>query len=171
MRLFSRPSLADAVLVTLTAASVAPVVGGITRRTPLWGAGTRRLIAPTRALTQRTAHVVEQLPCRLDRVVCVSRTRFGAAATHIDDAIATGHGRLLTTDYAGAAARRRDALRGVPGVLGLDRDEFPLAFTPQGGTGASVRAIDPSANRAAGAYIRGQLPSRSGYHFLIRTVA
>jgi YD repeat-containing protein len=171
VRLVSGPSLADVVLVTLAAASVAPVVGGLTRRTPLWSASTHRLVAPSRDLAQRTARFVDQLPCRLDGVVCVSRTRFGPAATHIDDAIATGHGRFLTTDYAGAAARRRDALRGVARFPGLDRDEYPFAFTRQGGTGASVRAIDPSANRAAGAYIRGQLPSRSGYRLLVRTVA
>jgi hypothetical protein len=170
LRLVSGPNLADLVLVTLTAASAAPSAGRTLRQTPLSRVGAHRLVAPSRALTQRAARVVDELPCRLDRVVCVSRTRFGAAATHIDDAHAAGQPRFLATDYVGAAARRRDALRGVARVTGLDLDEYPLAFTRQGGTGASIRAIDPSANRAAGAYIRSQLPPTTGYRFLIRTV-
>lgn len=70
-----------------------------------------------------------------------------------EDAQAAGQPTTLTIDRAGAAARRREALSGTPARSGLDRDEYPPAMFREGGRGASVRHIDPSDNRGAGACI------------------
>ncbi|WP_162941793.1 NucA/NucB deoxyribonuclease domain-containing protein [Desertimonas flava] len=140
---FQDPNLADALIVGATAVSLVPWVRAA------WGRSS----------------------CSFSRVVCVSRSRFGEAAQHIDDAIESGRPRFLVAEASAAAARRSDALRGWSRVPGFDLDEYPPAFTRQGGTGASVRAIDPSANRALGAYMRSQLPRVDGYRFLVRVVA
>lgn len=63
---------------------------------------------------------------------------------------------MLTVDRAGAAVRRRQALQGVQPSTGKDRDEYPPAMFKEGGSGSSVRHIDPSDNRAAGACIGAQ---------------
>jgi hypothetical protein len=103
-------------------------------------------------------------------VVCIPRSRFGELADHYSDAIAAGQPRLLTTGYTGAALRRRDSLSGIPTRIGFDRDEYPFAMTRQGGSGASVRYLDPSLNRAVGSYVRNQLPDRDGYRFMVRII-
>jgi hypothetical protein len=88
--------------------------------------------------------------------ISVSSTRFGEAAGHIEEAQAAGQPSILTIDRAGASARRADAMRGVARVPGLDRDEYPPAMFKEGGEGASVRTINPSDNRACGAFIGNQ---------------
>ena len=86
-------------------------------------------------------------------VINISRSRYPESAAHIEDAQAAGQPTTLTIDRAGAAARRREALSGTPARSGLDRDEYPPAMFREGGKGASVRHIDPSDNRGAGACI------------------
>ncbi len=86
----------------------------------------------------------------------VSMTRFPESAQHIEDAVAAGKPNTLTIDRANAAARRRESLRGTETRSGLDRDEFPPAMFEEGGQGASVRHINPSDNRGAGACIGAQ---------------
>ena len=88
--------------------------------------------------------------------ISVSSSRFGEAAAHIEEAQAAGQPSILTIDRAGASARRADAMRGVARVSGLDRDEYPPAMFKEGGEGASVRTINPSDNRACGAFIGNQ---------------
>ncbi len=88
--------------------------------------------------------------------VTVSRSRHPQSAAHIDDAQAAGHPSVLTIDRAGAAARRRAALKGTPAKAGSDRDEYPPAMTAEGGAGSSVRYVDPSDNRGAGACVGAQ---------------
>jgi hypothetical protein len=88
--------------------------------------------------------------------VTLSRTLHGEAAEHAADAMKAGKPNTLTIDRSGAAANRRDSLRGTETRSGLDRDEFPPAMFREGGQGASVRHIDPSANRAAGSCIGAQ---------------
>ncbi len=86
-------------------------------------------------------------------LIKISRSRYPESAAHIEDAQAAGQPTTLTIDRAGAAARRREALSGTPARSGLDRDEYPPAMFKEGGRGASVRHIDPSDNRGAGACI------------------
>src|SRR5690606_11406977 len=78
---------------------------------------------------------------------------FPGSAAHAHDAQQTGHAVELTIARPGARKNRTEALRGHPPVKGMDRDEYPPAFTREGGAGASVRPVDPSDNRGAGACI------------------
>lgn len=97
-------------------------------------------------------------------VVKVSKSRFPESARHIEDAVAAGKPNTLTIDRANAASRRRDALRDTQTKPGLDRDEFPPAMFEEGGKGSSVRHINSSDNRGAGACIGAQcraLPNRT----------
>ena len=88
--------------------------------------------------------------------VTVSRGRFPESAKHIEDAVASGKPNTLTINRGGAAANRRDSLRGVQTKPGLDRDEFPPAMFQEGGKGASVRHINRADNRGSGACIGAQ---------------
>jgi hypothetical protein len=96
-------------------------------------------------------------------VITVSREKYPESAQHIEDAQATGkYPSRLTIDRDGAKTRRRESLRGEPTEAGKDRDEYPLAVfeeggAPEGGDKASVRRIDASDNRGAGASIGNQL--------------
>jgi YD repeat-containing protein len=89
------------------------------------------------------------------KTITVSASKSPQAAQHLVDAGATG--AKLTVDRGGAAARRADALSGTPTKPGLDRDEVPPAVFGEGGAGSSVRHIDSSDNRSAGAQIGNQL--------------
>ncbi|WP_052107364.1 two-partner secretion domain-containing protein [Pseudomonas chlororaphis] len=91
-----------------------------------------------------------------EKVVTVRKSRFPESAQHIEDAIDAGKPDTLTIDRANAASRRRDSLRGIETKPGLDRDEYPPAMFQEGGQGASVRHINPSDNRGAGACIGAQ---------------
>jgi RHS repeat-associated protein len=79
------------------------------------------------------------------------------SAQHAADAQAAGHPADVTIDRAGDAGNRADALRGTPAVPGAHRDEYPPAVTAQGGSGASVRPINPSDNAGAGASMGNQM--------------
>ena len=83
-------------------------------------------------------------------MITVSRGRHPQSAQHVDDAQNAGHPTELTIDRHGATQRRRESMRGNPRQPGLDRDEYPPAMFREGGTGSSVRGIDPSDNRGAG---------------------
>jgi len=70
---------------------------------------------------------------------------------HLRGAIAAGAPRILHLDRAHADAHRAAALRGHPPRAGLDRDEYPPAFSLEGGASSDVVYIDPTDNRRAGA--------------------
>jgi len=96
--------------------------------------------------------------------------RWNEAVQHAADRIGEGQGTRGTIDRAGAAARRRESLRGIKTVPGLDRDEWPMAMFKEGGKGASVRLINPSDNRGLGSYIKNQcrdLPNDSVVEFVV----
>ena len=88
--------------------------------------------------------------------VVVSRTKHPESAQHISDAQSQGQPTVLTVNREGSRQNRKDSLKGVPTVKGKDRDEYPPAMFQEGGTGASVRPIDPSDNRGSGACIGAQ---------------
>jgi RHS repeat-associated protein len=71
----------------------------------------------------------------------------------VQQAQQSGQPSTLTIDREGAALRRKEALRGIPTQTGLDRDEYPPAMFVEGGAGADVKYISPSANRSAGSCI------------------
>ncbi|WP_251091650.1 polymorphic toxin-type HINT domain-containing protein [Streptomyces sp. Caat 7-52] len=80
----------------------------------------------------------------------IDSAKYPETAQHVADAQANGHSSVLTIDRAGAKQNRKDSLRGIKTKKGKDRDEYPPAMFKEGGTGASVRHIDPSDNRGAG---------------------
>ena len=91
-----------------------------------------------------------------EKIVTISKSRFPESAQHIEDAVGAGKPGTLTIDRANAASRRRDSLRGIETKSGFDRDEYPPAMFKEAGKGSSVRHINPSDNRGAGACIGAQ---------------
>ena len=90
---------------------------------------------------------------QISKEVTLSRRLHGEAAQHADDAIHAGKPDVLTIDRAGAAANRQDSTGAFAKVPGKHLDEYPPAMFKEGGTGASVRAINPRDNLSAGACI------------------
>lgn len=89
----------------------------------------------------------------------LSRSDYPETASHIEDAVADGQPEVTQWDPSVKDANRRESLRGWKsrGGEGLDRDEWPMASTRQGGTGADIRYVSSADNRGAGSTIAGQL--------------
>lgn len=113
--------------------------------------------------------------------VDLSESKYPESAKHIKDAIAAGAPRVLTldrTDPPNTPAkdqkcnkRRKLSLKGIKTQKGKDRDEYPFAMTAEGGSGASVRLIDPSDNRGSGSTIGQAMRSQpDGTQFEINFV-
>lgn len=94
------------------------------------------------------------------RDVIISRSRYAEAAEHIEHAQRNGQPSILHIDRSNAAGNRRESTGRVKlnpkPAPGYDRDEYPPAFTREGGHNANVRFIDPHDNRGAGASMRAQ---------------
>ena len=116
-----------------------------------------RAAAAARALSQATSRDRPCEDCPCERTVAISSAMSPLAAQHIADAQTAGHPSILTLDRAGVSARRTAALRGIPTIPGMDRDEYPPATFLEGGAGASVRHVPRSDNRSAGGQLRAQL--------------
>lgn len=129
------------------------------------GAGTAILVG----VVAGQAIPVQRL-CRTNRVWCLDAARSPEAAANAAEARHRLWG-VLAVDRANTAARRSEALHGVPTRPGLDRDEFPPAVTRQGGAGARVAHINPGDNRAAGASLRNAISGLDdGQRFLYLVV-
>lgn len=89
--------------------------------------------------------------------VKISRSKYPESAKHIEDAIANGQPEVLTINRNGTKSNRYQSLRGQEKVPGYDLDEYPPAIAMEGGSGASVRAINPSDNRGSGSSMGHQL--------------
>jgi hypothetical protein len=89
--------------------------------------------------------------------VLLPKNRFPEVAAHIQDTYTDGNPTLLHIARDLAIGNREVALEGYPIIPGLDRDEFPMAMTLEGGTGADIRYVNPSENREAGRFIANQL--------------
>jgi hypothetical protein len=92
--------------------------------------------------------------------VIVRRSQYPQAAEHIEAAQRNGQPTVLHIDRKGAAVRRTESIgtvnRNPKPRAGMDRDEYPPAFTREGGSGSSVRFIDAHDNRGAGSSLRAQ---------------
>ncbi len=100
--------------------------------------------------------------------IYLSRSLYPETTQHIEDAIANGQPDILTLDRPSAIANRKASLRGIPKRPGFHRDEYPMAFTHEGGAGADIRYITPADNVGAGASIGNQLrPYDNGQRFRI----
>jgi hypothetical protein len=94
------------------------------------------------------------------RDVVIQRSKHPEAAAHIDHAQRQGQPSVLHIDRGGAEARRRASTGSVhrhtsPGPK-FDRDEYPPAFTREGGPNANVRFIPRKDNRGAGSSMSHQ---------------
>lgn len=102
--------------------------------------------------------------------VKLSKKKYPESAQHIEDAKKNGQPDTLTIDRRGASSRRKASLKDVDTVPGLDRDEYPPAMSLEGGTGASVKLINPSDNRGSGssiAYHLRKYPNGTKYRIII----
>ncbi|MGT2715884.1 NucA/NucB deoxyribonuclease domain-containing protein [Streptococcus respiraculi] len=79
----------------------------------------------------------------------VSKSKYPQSAQHIQNARASGHPSILTINRSGVKTNRRQSLKGIDKVPGMDLDEYPPAMFSEGGAGASVRAINSSDNRGS----------------------
>ncbi len=104
-------------------------------------------------------------------IITLPRDRYPFSCQHILEARMNGHPSILEIDriYIHVKTRRQQSLHGYPTINGMDRDEYPLAMSRQGGLGADVKYIPSSDNRGAGAYISHQLrPYPNGTLFYIK---
>ena len=137
--------------------AVAAVVLAVGQRLSVWG---------------RLASKVSEASCGLKRVVCMSVASFGQAAEHALESQRWWGGQLLRINRSDTVARRQSALRGFERITGLDRDEWPAAVLRAANEEASVRYIDPTMNRALGAWLGNALaPLPDGARVLVRGVA
>ncbi len=112
--------------------------------------------AKEKLVTEAAGCTTGTCPCA--RVVIISRSASPEAAQHIIDAQERfGHPKVLTLDRMSTAARRTIALKGIPIIPGMDRDEYPPATFMEGGMGASVRHIPSSDNQSAGGQLQAQM--------------
>ena len=104
----------------------------------------------------------------------IQRSKHPEAAANIDHAQRNGQPTVLHLDRTGADARRAAAtgrvnLKTKPAPH-YERDEYPPAFTKEGGHNANVRFIDRHDNRGAGSTMRAQthdLPDGSKIRVLV----
>ncbi|WP_316930892.1 polymorphic toxin-type HINT domain-containing protein [Porphyromonas macacae] len=89
--------------------------------------------------------------------VSISKSDYPETGKHIEDAIAAGKPSVVTIARDASKSNRAKSLRGVKPKQNLDRDEWPMAMFKEGGSGASVRHINPSDNRGAGSAIGNAL--------------
>jgi hypothetical protein len=107
---------------------------------------------------------------KVPHVVIIDSGRYPESAAHIDAAqdgtryrgheiisTNTTYPSPLTIDRSGAKSNRSASLQGVPTEAGYDRDEYPPAVFKEGGAEASVKYINPSDNRGAGASMGYQI--------------
>ena len=95
----------------------------------------------------------ESAAVKVAKEITLSRSLHGEAATHAADAIRAGMPDVLTIERSGAAANRAASTGGLKKIPGKQLDEYPPAMFKEGGSGASVRAINGRDNMSAGACI------------------
>jgi hypothetical protein len=94
--------------------------------------------------------------------------RYPQTAAHIRAAIARGEPRVLHIARDQAAAHRARSLEGIATRPGYDRDEYPMAFSREGGAGADIAYVAYADNRGSGSTIGSELhPYCDGQAFSI----
>lgn len=126
-------------------------------------ADARNLAGAARAALERKAAQEAAQKAALQgkpKDVIIRRSQHPAAAEHIEHAQRHGQPTVLHIDRSGADARRRASIgtvnRETRPATGYDRDEYPPAFTREGGSNSNVRFIPAGDNRGAGSSIRQQ---------------
>ena len=149
-------------IATLSPRAEAGVLFGAAR-----GAITKRALKPQ---PQQVAQQAAGKP----RDVIIHRAQHPEAAEHIEHAQRNGQPTVLHINRAGANANRAASTGGVKlnpkPAPHYERDEYPPAFTREGGHNANVRFIKPHDNRGAGSTMRAQtrdLPDGSKIRVLV----
>ena len=131
------------------------------------GAIAKRALKPK---PQQAAQQAAEKP----RDVVIQRSKHPEAAEHIEHAQRNGQPTVLHIDRAGATGNRAASTGGVKlnpkPAPHYERDEYPPAFTREGGHNANVRFINPHDNRGAGSSMRAQtrdLPDGSKIRVLV----
>lgn len=123
-------------------------------------AGAARAALAKKAAASAVKNAERDFASGKPRDVIISRSRHPQAAEHIEHAQRNGQPTVLHVDREGVADRRKASTGPVhpnpKPAPGYDRDEYPPAFTREGGQSANVRFIDPHDNRGAGAAMRAQ---------------
>lgn len=126
-----------------------------------------RAAAAKRALETEAAGAAAAAPKSATRAaqvkprdVIIQRSRHPGAADHIEHAQRHGQPTILHIDRPGASSRRAASTGSVDRhrkpAPNYERDEYPPAFTREGGHNANVRYIDRKDNRGAGATMGAQ---------------
>lgn len=141
----------------------------------LWKAARQASLNKSKATTTAPAPAPRvTTPAEKPHVVVVRRSKTPHTAAHIDQAQRQGQPSVLHIERSHADQRRRESIGSVdpqrrPGPH-YDRDEYPPAFTAQGGANSNVRHIPASDNRSAGASMGAQtrgLPNGSKIQIVV----
>lgn len=93
--------------------------------------------------------------------VVIDGNKHPESATNAADAQKSGQPKTVSVgNPADKGKRRAEAMKGNSKVPGKDRDEYPPAWSAQGGRGATVKPISPGDNRGSGASMGRQLNSQ-----------
>lgn len=119
----------------------------------------------------QTNQISNEKSSSYDKVIQFPSKKYPETAKHIKDAIDKGKSKVCTIDRNGAETNREQSLKNVPTKKGYDRDEWPMAFCKEGGTGADIEYINPSDNRGAGSWVSHQvhdIPNGTRLLFVVR---
>lgn len=96
---------------------------------------------------------------KTSKIIAISlpRSKYPATIAHVEQAIAEGQPSVLHIARNKAKSNRAKSLSGIPTKDGFDRDEWPMAMTEEGGSGAHVAYVPSSDNQGAGSSVGGQL--------------
>ena len=125
----------------------------------------------TVALATPNVAPLQATPCQttpLAVVVNLDDQKNDGTIAHARRAVTSGEPRVLHIARSLFKAHRAASLRGIPTKHGFDRDEYPPAFSLEGGAGADVDYVESSDNRSAGSRMGKQLqPYCDGQGFIL----
>lgn len=104
-------------------------------------------------------------------VVDLADARYPNITDHIHDAIRQGEPEFMTLARDQADTNRKAALKasGLPSRPSEDRDEYPMAFSDEGGRTADVRYVPDTENQSSGSVVGHALSGFcDGQRFTVR---
>lgn len=111
--------------------------------------------------------IVTERSCDGLRILVVDASRMPFIARNTMLAWESGHPAMLTMDRSKQDANRIAACpRSFPRTYGGQCDEYPMASTAEGGSGARTEEVPPRENRCQGPSYRDQYPP-DGTRFLV----
>lgn len=134
-----------------------PEVGGIVKDVGVVAKDVEVVGKEVVAVEKTAAATTKEAEQTVAKEIKVDYDKHPEAAQHIDDAQAAGHPDVVTVDKPNAKPQRQAATGDVAKVPGKQLDEYPPAFSKEGGKGASVRPISPADNMGAGAAMGNQI--------------